>query len=150
MGTIASQITSLTIVYSTVYSDAGQRKYQSSASLAVVRGIHRGPMNSPHKMASNAENASIGWRYHDDIRSQDAGRNVVKNVNIAIGEMGNALLLVRLLSKFYDVFTVAKNNHHLQTVNNTSLPTCDFLQCKYCTTVFTCMLALGHHFVNIG
>ena len=47
--TIASQITSLTIVYSTVYSDADQRKYQSSASLAFVRGIHRGPVNSPHK-----------------------------------------------------------------------------------------------------
>ena len=41
MGAIASQITSLTIVYSTVYSDADQRKHQSSASLAFVRGIHR-------------------------------------------------------------------------------------------------------------
>ena len=49
MGTIASQITSLTIVYSIVYSDADQRKHQSSASLAFVRGIHRGPVNSPHK-----------------------------------------------------------------------------------------------------
>ena len=34
---------------STVYSDADQRKHQSSASLAFVRGIHRGPVNSPHK-----------------------------------------------------------------------------------------------------
>ena len=49
MGAIASQITSLTIVYSIVYSDADQRKHQSSASLAFVRGIHRGPVNSPHK-----------------------------------------------------------------------------------------------------
>ena len=49
MGAIASQITSLTIVYSTVYSDSDQRKHQSSASLAFVRGIHRGPVNSPHK-----------------------------------------------------------------------------------------------------
>ena len=49
MGKIASQITSLTIVYSTVYSDADQGKHQSSASLAFVRGIHRGPVNSPHK-----------------------------------------------------------------------------------------------------
>ena len=49
MGVIASQITSLTIVYATVYSDTDQRKYQSSASLAFVRGIHRGPVNSPHK-----------------------------------------------------------------------------------------------------
>ena len=49
MGAIASQITSLTIVYSNVYSDADQRKHQSSASLAFVWGIHRGPVNSPHK-----------------------------------------------------------------------------------------------------
>ena len=41
MTTIASQITSLTSVYSTVYSDADQRKHQSSASLAFVWGIHR-------------------------------------------------------------------------------------------------------------
>ena len=46
---IASQITSLTIVYSTIYSDADQRKHQSSASLAFVWGIHRGPVNSPCK-----------------------------------------------------------------------------------------------------
>ena len=48
-GSIASQITSLTIVYSVVYSGAHQRKHQSSASLAFVRGIHRSPVNSPHK-----------------------------------------------------------------------------------------------------
>ena len=44
MDAIASQITSLAIVYSTVYSDADQRKHQRSASLAFVRGIHRWPM----------------------------------------------------------------------------------------------------------
>ena len=49
MSTMASQITSLTVVYSTVYSGADQRKHQSSASLAFVRGIHRRPVNSPHK-----------------------------------------------------------------------------------------------------
>ena len=49
MGAIAYQITSLPIVYTTVYSGADQRKHQSSASLALVRGIHRRPVNSPHK-----------------------------------------------------------------------------------------------------
>ena len=49
MSSTASQITSLTIVYSTVYSGADQRKHQSSASLAFVRGIHRSPVNCPHK-----------------------------------------------------------------------------------------------------
>ena len=41
MGTIASQITSPTIVCSTAYSGADQREHQSSASLAFVWGIHR-------------------------------------------------------------------------------------------------------------
>ena len=49
MGTMASQIISLTIVYSTVYSSVDHRKHRSSASLAFVRGIHRCPVNSPHK-----------------------------------------------------------------------------------------------------
>ena len=49
MGSMASQITSLTIVYSAICSGLDRRKHQSSASLASVRGIHRGPVNSPHK-----------------------------------------------------------------------------------------------------
>ena len=49
INTIASQITTLTFVYLTVNSGTDQRKHQSSASLAFVRGIHRRPMNSPHK-----------------------------------------------------------------------------------------------------
>ena len=49
MGAMASQITSLTIVYSTVYSDADQRKHQSSVSPTFMREIHRGPVNSPHR-----------------------------------------------------------------------------------------------------
>ena len=49
MGTMASEITSLTIVYSTVFSCVDKKKYRNSASLASVRGILRWPMNSPHK-----------------------------------------------------------------------------------------------------
>ena len=48
MGAMASQITSLTIVYSTVYSGEDQREHESSASLAFV------------------ENVSIWWRHHVD------------------------------------------------------------------------------------
>ena len=50
MSAMTSQITSLTIVYSSVYSGSDQRKDQSSASLAIVRGIHR------WQTAINAEN----------------------------------------------------------------------------------------------
>ena len=67
MGTIASQITSLAIVYSTVYSDADQRKHQSSVSLAFVRGIHRIPVNSPHKWPVTRKM----FPFHDVIMSID-------------------------------------------------------------------------------
>ena len=60
MGAMASQITSLTIVFSTVYLDTDQRKHQSSASLAFVQEADK----FPAQMASNAENVSIWWRHH--------------------------------------------------------------------------------------
>ena len=55
MDPMATQISSLTIVYSIVYSGADQWKLQSSALLAFLRAIHRWPA----QMASNAENVSI-------------------------------------------------------------------------------------------
>ena len=53
MGAIASQIASLTIVYSSIYSGTEKREHQSSASLAFVTG------EFPRQRASNAKNASI-------------------------------------------------------------------------------------------
>ena len=55
MSAMAYKITSLKILYSTVYSDADQRKHQSSAPVALVRGIHRWPVNSPHKRLVTGE-----------------------------------------------------------------------------------------------
>ena len=49
MSANASQITGVTIVCPTVCSGTDQRKHQSSASLAFVRGIHRSPVDSPRK-----------------------------------------------------------------------------------------------------
>ena len=46
---MASQVTAVPIVCSTVDSGTDQREHQSSASLAFVRGIHRWPVKSPHK-----------------------------------------------------------------------------------------------------
>ena len=58
MSAKTSQITSLTIVYSTVYSAADQRKHQSSASLVG---------EFPAQRASNAENLSIWWCHHAEL-----------------------------------------------------------------------------------
>ena len=49
MSTMASQITNLMIVHSTIYSGTNQRKHHSSTSLVFVRKIHRWPVNSPHE-----------------------------------------------------------------------------------------------------
>ena len=49
MSAMASQISGVSIVSSIVGSGADQRKHQSSASLAFAQGIHRWPLNSPHK-----------------------------------------------------------------------------------------------------
>ena len=66
MGTVASQITSLTVVYSTVYSDADQRKHQSLRVSGLCVGNSPGTGEFPAQMASNAENVSI-WRRHHDL-----------------------------------------------------------------------------------
>ena len=64
MSTMAFRITSLTTVYSTVYSGTVQRKYQSSASLVFVQGIHRWPVNSPHKGPITQPLLAHHWRVH--------------------------------------------------------------------------------------
>ena len=60
---MASQITSLTSVYSTVYSGADQRKHQISASLVFV-GNSQVTGEFPAQRACNVENVSIWWRHH--------------------------------------------------------------------------------------
>ena len=84
MGVTASRITSITIVYSTVYSGAAQWKHQSSESQAFVcvcvwggggggGGGGDSPVTSefPAQMTSNAENVSIWWRHHVSVRYDD-------------------------------------------------------------------------------
>ena len=72
MSVMASQITRLTIVYSTVYSGAEHRQHLSSASLAFVRGIHRSPVNSLHKGPVTRkmfpfDEVIFWWRHFDDV-----------------------------------------------------------------------------------
>ena len=62
VGVMPSQITSLTIVNSTVHSGARHRKHQSPASLASVRWNHRWPTNSPHKWSVTRK-----WFPFDDV-----------------------------------------------------------------------------------
>ena len=62
MGAMPSQITSLAIVYSTVYSDKKTSKLRVNGLCA---GNSPGTGEFPAQMASKAENVSIWWRHHD-------------------------------------------------------------------------------------
>ena len=55
MGAITYQISSITVVYLTVYSGADERKHQSSALLAICAGNSPVTGEFPAQMASNAE-----------------------------------------------------------------------------------------------
>ena len=72
MSTMASQLTVVSIIYSTGGSDADKVKHQGSASQAFVRGIHWWSVNSPPKEASDAVNVSNWWCHY--------GRNKFENM----------------------------------------------------------------------
>ena len=83
MTTMASQITSLTVVYATVYSDADQRKHQNSASPAFVWGTHRDRW-FPRTRTSYAENVSIWWRHHETCAAALQMTHVTRDVLLSI------------------------------------------------------------------
>ena len=91
MGVIASQITSLTIVYSIVHSDTDQRKHQSSMSLAFVLGIHRWPVNSPYKWPVTRKMFPFDDVIMDTIpptwRTLDTGCITFHNITFYVGNI---------------------------------------------------------------
>ena len=96
MTTMASQIASLTVVYSTVYSDADQRKHQSSASLAFVWGTHRDRW-IPRTKGQLRGNVSIWWRHHGTRRSGQTNRCFVPHGDTELCSMSRMLIWERRL-----------------------------------------------------
>ena len=89
MSVMASQITGVSIVCSTICLSINQRKYQSSASLAFVRGIHRVAVDSPHK-------GSVTWKMFsfDDIILSDGSAH---HNNVTWASWHLRLLAIELL-----------------------------------------------------
>ena len=89
LSSTASQITSLAIVCSDVYSGADQRKHQSSASLAFERRIHRGPVNSPYKWPVTRKMVpylmTSSWIYYTLVCNSFDSRYTVRYIDIRIG-----------------------------------------------------------------
>ena len=106
------RLKSPTFVYSTVNSGADQRKHQSSASLAFVRGIHRWPMNFPHKgpvtrkkfpfddviMESNVSQPcmNIGWT----VSVGACGCTVQHALPVSLHSISNCIILAQMSCKF--------------------------------------------------
>ena len=117
MGAMASQITSLTIVCSNVYSGADQRKHRSSASLAFVRGIHWGLLISPHKGPVTRKT----FPYNDVIMSEHllgpfglpAGRyqGAVSSCRVDVEQLENVKLSRLFLMTI--LFTSFRDNDYL-------------------------------------
>ena len=86
MGTMASQITSLAVVNSSVYSDADQRKHQTPRHWPLC-GEFTGTGELPTQRASYAENVSIWWRHHGVaiwISAVDVLRNIYKYIYVCV------------------------------------------------------------------
>ena len=140
MGAIASQITSLTIVFSTVYLDTDQRKHQSSASLAFVRGIHRRPVNSPHKWPVTRKMFPF-----DDV-------SMVRLWNDWGGSM--VVHLRHFVSKVDDISTFMMWSHHLIQIIGLwcwFCPCCFGVPCGFtrCGCSFWCLHPQNPFSINI-
>ena len=118
MTTIASQITSLTVIYSTVYSDADQRKHQSSASLAFVRGIHRRQVNSPHKWPVTRKM----FPFDDVIKYLYASATISKR---------------NRFTRCFHLGIICKFLHHESMRQNTLRPTQN--GCRFADYIFKCI-----------
>ena len=78
MGAIGPLITSLTIVYSIVYSDADQRKHQKLRVTGFCVGNSPGTGEFPAQIASNAENISIWWRHHAEALHEGICKSILQ------------------------------------------------------------------------
>ena len=87
MGAIASQITSVSIVSSTVCPVTDQRKHQSSASLGFVRGIHRWPVDSPYKGPVTKKMFPF-----DDVIMMWMGIGVITKVMVTLNHVGGSFI----------------------------------------------------------
>ena len=120
MGLIASQTTSLTVVYSIAYSDADQRKHQSSVSLAFVWGIHRGPVNSPHKRSVTRKMFSfddvIMWYLPHMALSTSYSNNTtlvtLMTINYLVQRPNCSILFHEINSGIYVPFICTRNRKH--------------------------------------
>ena len=89
MSAMVSQIAGVSIICSTVCWGADQRKHQSSASLAFVRGIRRSPVDSPHKGTVTRKMFPfvdvIMWHWYFLYLCDQAKRNGANGIEFDVG-----------------------------------------------------------------
>ena len=113
MGAISSQITSLAIVYSAVNSGPGQRKHQSSASLAYVLWIHQWPVNSPHKWQVTQKM----FPFNDVIKRRYISENT--QISVVVVEHYRVVVLLRdFVMDLCEHFTQAPQSYFTRGLEN--------------------------------
>ena len=104
MRPMPSHITSLIIVYSTVYLGADQREHQSSTSLAFVRGIHLGLVNSPHKWPVTRKRfhlMTLSWDFNSQKTLHSSPSRASYGVSFISILEKNDSVIKRLYCRFY-------------------------------------------------
>ena len=117
---MASQITGISIVYSTVCSGADQRKHQNSASLAFVRGTHRLPRELPtgfpSQRASDAENVP----FDDVIMLTSVGTEGFRRNGKRNSAKSSAISSVKLGHDFKRRATETRGRFYASVINRLS------------------------------
>ena len=113
MSAMASRMTGISIVCSTVCLCADQRK--SSKTLAFVRGIHRQPVDSPHKGPVKRKL----FPFYDVIMSSSSSSNNVRLPNF----------VSTLISSFANNDPVWRHLYQKGTLNQTSRQRGSFTNC---------------------
>ena len=138
MSTLASQITYMTIVWSTACSGIDQRKHQSSASLAFVKGIHQWLVDSPHK-------GPVTW----EMCPFDV---IMSKMNDKYMHQWTWPSLVQIMACLFDAKASIWTNHELFSIGPFGL---NFIEIRikvqwflYQKMRLKCHLHNGHHLVS--
>ena len=148
MSAMASQITSLAIVYSTVYSGTDQRKHQISASLAFVRGIHRWPVDSPHQGPVTRKMVPFDYvimcsytlartASHAHAHIQTYAHTIVKNRRVYAYKYDDIYIYI-----YWTIRLIGENNIYLLQCGITGM---DQLTCITAMYIIVAVNALGLH-----
>ena len=143
MTTMASQITSLTVVYSTVYSDADKKQTSKLCVTGLSVGNSPGPVNSPHKGPVTQKmfpfEDVIMWRGYEHHLVYETHRAKFVDVSVQLMNASNPTML----KSYYNINYLVLTHFEAQICKRIS-DTC-VMHCPAIYTWFRIAMPLWHH-----